>query len=77
MHTTVQTLETLFQQLGLEHAPASIDAFINRHAPLPDACRLADAPFWDKAQADFLRQHLLADAEWAEVIDQLSLRLRG
>jgi len=77
MHTTVQTLETLFQQLGLEHTPASIDAFIKRHAPLPDACRLADAPFWDQAQADFLRQQLLADAEWAEVIDQLNLRLRG
>ena len=76
MHATFQTLETLFQQLGLEHAPASIETFINRHSPLPDTCRLADAPFWDKAQADFLRQQLLADADWAEVVDQLNLMLR-
>jgi hypothetical protein len=44
---------------------------------LPDDCRLADAPFWDKAQADFLRQQLLADADWVEVVDQLNLLLRA
>ncbi len=77
MHGTVQTLATLFQQLGLEHDQASIERFIQQHSPLPDDCRLADAPFWDKAQADFLRQQLLADADWAEVVDQLNLSLRG
>jgi hypothetical protein len=77
MQANVQDLETLFQQLGLDHDQASIDRFIKLHSPLPENCLLADAPFWDKAQADLLRQQLLADAEWAEVVDQLNLRLRG
>ncbi|HLA31791.1 DUF2789 family protein [Pseudomonas sp. OTU750018] len=77
MQANVQELETLFQQLGLEHDQISIDLFIKRHSPLPEGCRLADAPFWDPAQADFLRQQFLADAEWAEVVDQLNLLLRG
>lgn len=77
MQVNVQELETLFQQLGLDHDQQSIDRFIKRHSPLPEGCRLADAPFWDKAQGDFLRQQLLADAEWAEVVDQLNLLLRG
>ncbi|WP_397377649.1 DUF2789 domain-containing protein [Pseudomonas sp.] len=77
MHATVQALPTLFQQLGLEHDQASIDHFIQQHSPLPGDCRLADAPFWDKAQADFLRQQLLADADWVEVVDQLNLLLRA
>jgi hypothetical protein len=77
MHATVQALPTLFQQLGLEYDQASIDHFIQQHSPLPDDCRLADAPFWDKAQADFLRQQLLADADWVEVVDQLNLLLRA
>jgi len=77
MQSNTPELETLFQQLGLEHDPISIDLFIKRHSPLAEDCLLADAPFWDKAQADFLRQQLLADAEWAEVVDQLNLRLRG
>jgi hypothetical protein len=77
MQSSTPELETLFQQLGLEHDPISIDLFIKRHSPLAEDCLLADAPFWDKAQADFLRQQLLADAEWAEVVDQLNLLLRG
>ncbi|HZX16481.1 MAG TPA: DUF2789 domain-containing protein [Pseudomonas sp.] len=77
MQSNTPELETLFQQLGLEHDPISIDLFIKRHSPLAEDCLLADAPFWDKAQADFLRQQLLADAEWAEVVDQLNLLLRG
>lgn len=77
MHANVQELATLFQQLGLDHDPISIERFIKRHSPLAENCRLADAPFWDQAQADFLRQELLADAEWAEVVDQLNLLLRG
>lgn len=77
MQANVQELETLFQQLGLDHDQASIDRFIKHHSPLPENCRLADAPFWGKAQADFLRQQFLADAEWAEVVDQLNLLLRG
>ena len=77
MQTNTPALTTLFQQLGLDHDQTSIERFIKRHSPLPESCRLADAPFWDQAQADFLRQQLLADTEWAEVVDQLNLLLRG
>jgi len=77
MQTNVQELEALFQQLGLESDPISIDLFIKQHSPLPEDCLLSDAPFWDKAQADFLRQQLLADADWAFAVDHLNLLLRG
>ena len=77
MQAHTLSLPSLFKQLGLDHDQASIERFIKQHSPLPESCQLADAPFWDKAQADFLRQQLLADAEWAEVVDQLNLLLRG
>lgn len=77
MQTIAPTLETLFQQLGLKHDSANIERFIKLHSPLPAECALADAPFWDKAQASFLREQIMADAEWAEVVDQLNLMLRG
>ena len=48
-----------------------------QHSPLAQGCKLADAPFWDKAQAAFLREEITEDADWAEVVDQLNLMLRG
>jgi hypothetical protein len=68
-------LATLFAQLGLPNDPASIDAFIAAHRPLPDQVALADAPFWTPAQAAFLAEELQADADWAEVIDELNSEL--
>ena len=77
MEPPVHDLATLFKQLGLAHDEASIEAFIKTHAPLPDARKLADAAFWSPAQAAFLREEILEDADWAEVVDQLNVRLRG
>jgi len=37
---------------------------------------MADAPFWSPAQARFLRESITADADWANVVDQLSVALR-
>lgn len=68
-------LATLFAQLGLANDPASIDAFIAAHRPLPDDVALADASFWTPAQAAFLAEELQADADWAEVIDELNSEL--
>lgn len=67
----------LFAQLGLYTDAASIAAFIQRHAPLDPAIRLEDAPFWTPAQAALLRDEILGDADWAEVVDQLNLALRA
>ena len=67
----------LFAQLGLPADNAGIAAFIGRHAPLRGDLHLADAPFWSPAQAQLLRETLCADADWAEVVDLLSVRLEG
>ena len=77
MESPIHSMSNLFAQLGLASEPQAIDAFIASHGPLPEAMRLADAPFWTPAQAAFLREGLLEDADWAEVIDQLDARLRG
>lgn len=66
----------LFSQLGLPSDAAAIDAFVAAHAPLPGELRLEDAPFWSPSQARLLREELCADADWAEVIDQLNALLR-
>lgn len=66
----------LFAQLGLPNDNASIRRFIDTHRPLPAATELADAPFWNPAQAAFLREELREDADWAELVDQLNAALR-
>lgn len=71
METPVHDLTALLKQLGLN----SLDSLL-AHAPLAESISLADAPFWTPAQAALLREQLVADADWAELIDQLDLLLR-
>ncbi len=66
----------LFAQLGLPADEADIRQFIERHAPLPGATRLDEAPFWRPAQARLLRELVADDADWAALVDQLDLALR-
>jgi len=73
---THHNLPLLFEQLGLDSTPQAIDRFIREHHGLADDVRLSEAPFWTKAQADFLRQQILADDDWAIVVDELNTRLR-
>lgn len=64
-------MTTLFQQLGLPEDPASISAFIASHqleADLP----LHQAPYWNEAQRQFLRDALKQDSDWALVVDALN-----
>jgi len=68
-------LGTLFEQLGLDSDPASIDAFIGKHGPLPEGVRLADAPFWNDSQVALLRDEWAEDAEWARIVDELNVRM--
>lgn len=77
MEPSAHSLRNLFEQLGLPSAPADIERFAAAHRPLADAVALADAPFWSKAQAQFLREEIAEDADWAEVVDQLNLMLRA
>jgi hypothetical protein len=75
MDTEFHRLCDLFRQLGLPDEPAEVDAFITRHGPLPAGVALCEAAFWTPVQRQFLREQILADADWAEVVDALSLRL--
>ena len=68
-------LSDLFHQLGLPSDPVAIDTFIAAHRPLAPGVHLADAPFWSPSQAQFLREALAVDADWAEVVDALAARL--
>src|SRR5450830_76997 len=76
MESPDHSLPSLFKQLGLPDDPVSIDRFIATHSPLKPELHLADAFFWSKSQADFLRTEILDDADWAEVVDQLDVLLR-
>ncbi len=71
MESSIHQLGDLFRQLGLPDDPASIEAFIAAHRPLPPGVALADAAFWTPSQAQFLREELSEDADWAEVVDSL------
>jgi hypothetical protein len=67
----------LFAQLGLPSDVQDVSAFIEKNSPLPAHVRLEEAAFWTPAQAALLRDELLKDADWAELVDQLNLALRA
>lgn len=77
METSAHSLTNLFDQLGLPSDDASIESFIQRHSPLAKDILLADASFWTPVQASFLREEILNDADWAEVIDRLNQALHA
>ncbi len=77
MDATNHIMSDLFDQLGLPSSEAEMTRFIAEHRPLPEAVLLADAPFWNKGQAQFLREELREDAEWAPLVDQLNTSLRA
>lgn len=75
MELSTHTMHELFDQLGLPSDEASIQQFVAEHRPLPQNVPLHEAPFWTPAQAQFLREQLQRDADWAEVVDQLNMSL--
>lgn len=77
MDTEIPTLNDLFAQLGLPSGAADIDRFIATHGPLPESVQLHEAPFWSPAQAAFLKEEVSEDSEWAELIENLNVRLRA
>jgi hypothetical protein len=76
MESPTHSLPALFKQLGLPDDAESIDKFIATHSPLKPELHLADAFFWSESQAELLREEILDDADWAEVVDQLDVMLR-
>lgn len=77
MEKSFHRFSELFAQLGLTTDEAGIKEFLKAHSPLPADVLLADAPIWTPAQATLLREELLEDADWAEVIDRLNAALRA
>jgi hypothetical protein len=77
MERPVHNMSNLFAQLGQPNDEAAIARFIETHSPLADNLQLHEAHFWSASQAGFLRQALVDDADWAEVTDQLSAKLRS
>ena len=77
METPMHTMNNLFAQLGLPSDAAEIERFIKVHSPLVESICLSEAAFWTPAQASFLREEILDDADWAEVIDELNTALRA
>ena len=77
MEAQTHSMKQLFAQLGLPNSDAEMAAFITQHRPLPNGMALADAPFWSASQAQFLREQIAQDADWAEKIDSLNAALHG
>lgn len=77
MEPAIHRLPDLFRQLGLPDDPASIERFLAAHRPLPAGTPLAEAPFWTPSQAQFLREEIAEDADWAELVDLLGSLLSG
>jgi hypothetical protein len=76
MDNMTHTFSELFKQLGLPNDVTSIDAFLKLRQPLAASTRVEEAPFWSLSQRHFLKEQLASDADWAELIDRLSLVLR-
>ncbi len=77
MESSIHTLNNLFAQLGLPSDEDSIITFIKTHRHLSTSVLLSEASFWTPTQAAFLREEILNDADWAEVIDQLNISLHA
>lgn len=66
----------LFEQLGLGNSPEEIRDFVKNHRHKRDSAPIHEASFWTSSQADFLKQAIEQDADWAELVDQLDVMLR-
>ena len=76
MEPSIHRFSELFAQLGLPSDGPAIQAYIAQHAPLDASVRLHDASFWTAANARMLQEMTAADADWAELVDQLDVALR-
>ncbi len=77
MDKPIHHFHELFAQLGLPSDELGIRQFTTQHASLAADVKLADAAFWTPAQATFLREALVQDADWAGQVDQLNEALHG
>jgi len=74
MDTSMHTMGNLFLQLGLNDSEDAISKFISVHRLAKDTA-LEQASFWSTSQAQFIKECLDYDSDWAEVVDQLNVQL--
>jgi len=68
------TLEQMIEQLGI--TAEELNELVAEKGPLDAAISLADAPFWNRAQAGFLAEAVENDGAWAIAADQLDTMFR-
>lgn len=71
MDDTEPRMSNLFLQLGLDADDRAIAGFIRGHQ-LEAGVHIAEAPFWNHGQRQFLAEQLAADARWTTIVDQLN-----
>lgn len=76
MDASIHTMQMLFCQLGLAGDEEQINAFIEKHRPLPYYIALSGADFWNEAQTAFLAEAIAEDSDWCELVDELDCLLR-
>lgn len=74
MDNTHHQFHDLFEQLGLPSDEASVRQFCAEHS-LREGEKLSEAEFWSEAQRQFIKDALIADADWVLTIDQLNTAL--
>lgn len=75
MERSARDMTSLFAQLGQANDAGAIARFIETHSPMDGEVQLHEALFWTPAQAGFLREAILEDAEWAAIVDELNSEL--
>ena len=75
MFTDQPTMNSLFSQLGLVSSDEDITEFFETNRGLNKSQHLHESPYWKESQAAFLKDAIVEDAAWAEVIDQLNIEL--
>lgn len=76
METGNHTINTLFDQLGLDSSEVAIRHFVLTQPPLPKNLPLYQATLWSSSQALFLKEAISQDSDWSNVVDQLDVMLR-
>lgn len=74
MITVQPTMTALFEQLGLDSSPESIEAFFSRHHLQPEV-DVSEADFLSFEQRLTLARMRDEDAEWAEIVDTMETLL--
>lgn len=77
MERIVRNMSSLFAQLGQAYEAGAISKFIEANGPLDGDTQLHEAEFWSPMQANFLREAILDDAEWAGIVEALNSELHS